>query len=122
MVDRGLIKELGNSEGEKFSPFLGVTIRRGLVWTMRGNWRWMPDNRGRTLVMVPGLPPSDASSDCTPDVRVTEAPITDQKSALPASYGLRDASSRAGSYGTESLLGGLPWSSGLPINDAPGRR
>ena len=51
---------------------LGVTLEAARRRAMRGNWRRMPDNRGRTLVMVPELPPPDASSDCAPDVTVTE--------------------------------------------------
>jgi hypothetical protein len=47
---------------------LGVSVEAARRRALRGNWRRMPDNRGRTLVMLPEPGPDDIPEHGAPDV------------------------------------------------------
>jgi uncharacterized small protein (DUF1192 family) len=47
---------------------LGVSLEAARRRALRGNWRRMPDNRGRTLVMLPAEGPDDTPTHRAPDV------------------------------------------------------
>jgi hypothetical protein len=54
---------------------LGVSLEAARRRALRGKWRRMPDNRGRTLVMLPDEEGDDEVTRRVGDVRVSESDL-----------------------------------------------